>query len=995
MNPTKTSKSATRLQAEFIRGLSKSTEVKDVLGKLVRETRDLLEAGTCTIFLVDPGRRRATQAASAGYQTEHTGKNDVGVVAPSEVEDQPRPGSELGLTGWMLSTGMPLLAGSADEVRGHPHYAGRPQSSAGDIQLRSFIGVPFRGLYGEVIGVIKAERALPAEGEASDPVGPFSPQDQLILETMARVAARCVIYLDMSRGSPHADIATAWSRDVIAEAAAVEGELDSFLHTAANVAAAAMGADSCGIFLRDEAGQTLTQRAGTGSQALRKVIRSYPWPEPSLIRDCNSPLTCFPPSCPEARQRPPSKRVGLTAWIAATGKSFHARNYNELKQHCHHRGEFDHVNFPSDEVCGAFLGIPLRVGGAVIGAIKVENRTKVGEGDERDFPEEAQRRFRVIAEDIALAMRRLQEQIPVRYDIIEKAKDTIFKILRGGLGIEDLTRTVVEETSALFNAGACALFLKHDDELVQPRWAAAGWAQRGPDVRKYKLVDRRSIKPKPSQEERVGLTVWIAAMQEKFKARSHEELTMHPHHKGAFDSVNFLGRDRCESFMGAPLVIREANKTELVGVLKVETKTRGDGDEKTFTYFSELDEIVFDLIVNSAAVAIQNARLRESEARATENAWRQFTAMAAHRIAAASNSGGTALSDLRKMLIVSPGTSAEIAVLTRMDEALRRIDNLVEEFTEFTKPRMHSVAAVDLNRLCRDAVVGLSDIHVHLKLDHAMPIWWGDEEDIQYCLKEMVLNAAKELKPGGSLTIITSTRLEQGWIRIEFIDDGGGVKPEHKERIFEPAFRDRKGGTGLGLAIVRRIVEQHKGSVREQGIYQKGAHFVIDLPVKAPEVGRSKQILLVDDDTESCETMTAGILAGASDRQVLVARNEHEAGRLIDERAFDLIITDINLSESGGTETGGIKVMERERASGRNTPIIVVTGYGKSEITSGDGPNALRISVEDRAAQLGCFAFLPRNRNTRDVLISTMKHLFEIPGSPPVTQQVTDHEGRS
>ncbi len=106
--------------------------------------------------------------------------------------------------------------------------------------------------------------------------------------------------------------------------------------------------------------------------------------------------------------------------------------------------------------------------------------------------------------------------------------------------------------------------------------------------------------------QKVGLTVWIAGMKEKFVAKSNLELTSHPHHLGTYDGDNFEKEEKCETFMGVPLV--SGMERELIGVLKVETKMSG----AEFAYFNEQDELVFELIADSAAIAIQNARLVEA-----------------------------------------------------------------------------------------------------------------------------------------------------------------------------------------------------------------------------------------------------------------------------------------------------------------------------------------------------------------------------------------------
>jgi GAF domain-containing protein len=613
-------KLSTGLQSGLIKTLSAQSEIQEILTQIVKETAEALKASACTVFTIDPGGRTATQQAGTGYQEQFVGKKDVQVLPANQVLENPEPDEKLGLTGWILSTGKPFLARTPEELLQHPHHSGERdaiQVPGEELRLQSFLGVPLRGFRGEVIGMIKAERRVKGGGrENGEKVEPFSVQDQLALETIALVISKCNAYLEMIQEGKEHEAITAWARGVIEEAVATEEGLDRFLEIVADVVASAMRADSCAIYLKDESGNTLTQRAGIGALAPRKLIRSYSLPEQDLIRECESVPACVPCDCPNRSDKSDEKRrVGLTAWIAATGKSFHASNFDELRIHCYHKGKYDEWNFPTEQICGAFLGIPLQVGGTIIGVLKAENISQTGVPDPRDFSREAQQRFEILAQDIALAIMRLQAQIEARYRVINDAQETIREILRGGLDVPELAEKVVSGTAELFNAKACALFLKEGNRLIQPPWAAWGWMERGPQVREYELVEKEAVKDDPAPEEKVGLTVWIAVKQRKFTARSNLELTLHPHQKGKFDEVNFEVGERCESFMGFPLLIKEKEKDkedQLVGVLKVETKMRRvDGGEE-YTYFNEQDEIVFELIANSAAIAIQNARLLES-----------------------------------------------------------------------------------------------------------------------------------------------------------------------------------------------------------------------------------------------------------------------------------------------------------------------------------------------------------------------------------------------
>jgi signal transduction histidine kinase len=658
-------------------------------------------------------------------------------------------------------------------------------------------------------------------------------------------------------------------------------------------------------------------------------------------------------------------KVGLTSWIAATGRPFHARNFTELSAHCHHRGLYDGVNFEPGKECGALLGVPLQIGGTILGVIKVENTSEKGAVSDRDFLGDSWRRFEILAQDVSLAIMRLQSQIPARSRIIRKAEETILEISRGGLEIPELVSKVVKETRALFDAGACALFLKDGDRLVQYPWAADGWAKSGPDVRTYNLVLPDAIKENPAPHEKVGLTVWIAVTQKKFTARSNQELRMHPHHLGTYDQHNFKEGEGCHSFMGLPLLIKEeGGGHELVGVLKVESKKKKVGDVEDQTYFNELDELAFELIANSAAIAIQNARLAGAKAR--ERAWQEFSGMTAHRIGTEAVNIRGALRRLRDALSVVPTIEHVAQNLTRIAESLKRLDGWVYEFGEFAHAPGLKLEWLNLNELCHKvesqfAAEGSEKVQVMLDLEPGLPSIWGDKEMLEYTFKELFQNALKAMPEGGQLTV--TTRLFDGVVRVHFKDTGKGIDAAIRPRIFEAGFRGRPGGTGLGLAIVQRTIQEHRGTIREIGEPGCGAHFVIELSVAELERLASQQelrtILLVEDNPLVREDLEQIIGKDAPNRRVVPVPNEAEAIRLLDERPFDVVVTDVALDEGGGTATGGLDVL---RAAQGKAPVIVVTAYSRRSITADGRPT----TVAEEAKRLGCFALIPRPDPVKD-----------------------------
>jgi two-component system sensor histidine kinase KdpD len=100
-------------------------------------------------------------------------------------------------------------------------------------------------------------------------------------------------------------------------------------------------------------------------------------------------------------------------------------------------------------------------------------------------------------------------------------------------------------------------------------------------------------------------------------------------------------------------------------------------------------------------------------------------------------------------------------------------------------------------------------------------------------LTNILENAARHSPRGGKIRIAVSC--VPAGIRIEISDEGPGIPPSERERVFEPFYSrdagDSRRGSGLGLAIARAVVQAHDGTIGvEDG---DGATIVIELPVSA------------------------------------------------------------------------------------------------------------------------------------------------------------------
>ena len=110
----------------------------------------------------------------------------------------------------------------------------------------------------------------------------------------------------------------------------------------------------------------------------------------------------------------------------------------------------------------------------------------------------------------------------------------------------------------------------------------------------------------------------------------------------------------------------------------------------------------------------------------------------------------------------------------------------------------------------------------------------GDQDALRQLLWILIDNAARHAR----VRISVSVQANEGWARLVVADDGPGVPPEERERIFERFYKAdpsrRDGGAGLGLAIARWIAGQHHGRIVASEGPEGGAAFFVDMPLLSP-----------------------------------------------------------------------------------------------------------------------------------------------------------------
>ena len=220
-------------------------------------------------------------------------------------------------------------------------------------------------------------------------------------------------------------------------------------------------------------------------------------------------------------------------------------------------------------------------------------------------------------------------------------------------------------------------------------------------------------------------------------------------------------------------------------------------------------------------------------------AWKEVARRIAHEIRNPLTPIKLSAERLRKRYL--PGPPGEDAGV--MDECTRMIieqvghlQALVEEFQRFARMPEVQRTPQDLNRLVRDVVAMYSGSHpqVEIQFDpgdemEEVPL---DRDQFQRVLINLVNNALAAVpEKGGCIQIRTAFNKKLRVARLEVADNGPGVPPEDKARLFEPYFSTKKGGTGLVLTIVRSIVNDHRGYIRVLDNEPRGTRFVVELPL--------------------------------------------------------------------------------------------------------------------------------------------------------------------
>lgn len=317
----------------------------------------------------------------------------------------------------------------------------------------------------------------------------------------------------------------------------------------------------------------------------------------------------------------------------------------------------------------------------------------------------------------------------------------------------------------------------------------------------------------------------------------------------------------------------------------------------------------------------------------------------------------TAIGGFARLAEREPGDEARVLTCVReIAKASDRAAALTAQLLDFSRRRAAEEAeTVALGELVRDLRVFLKPLMsagIDLEIDIRDPDAYAvaNPVTLNQALLNLALNARDAMPAGGRLTVTLDTAAPDDaffarhdavargrFAAIRVTDDGCGVPPDIRDRIWEPFFTTKEPGkgTGLGLWMVYGTARQAGGTVEMDSEVGVGSAFTIFLPLadppRAPAVasepvmlpdGETAVILLADDEESvrcyfrlTLESGGCKVVEAVDGRDALEKYDEH--GGL-----FDLVVTDVAMPRMGGGD------LARElEARNPYVRILFLTGY--------------------------------------------------------------------
>jgi GAF domain-containing protein/CheY-like chemotaxis protein len=511
----------------------------------------------------------------------------------------------------------------------------------------------------------------------------------------------------------------------------------------------------------------------------------------------------------------------------------------------------------------AELGLPLKIGYRVIGALDVQS-TQVGAFNPDDVNV-----LQTLADQIAVAVdnarsyelaqmanaesRKRVQELSILYNISQS-------LASAPLESTEIASTIARQFIEIMDVPKCTIYT-YEAQVGRLHVAADMMRSTHGGLPGSEIVSTEDVGLIISLDEHPSVERVLRSLQ-PFTIQANDPFA---------DQVelSYMKLKEIETLVILPL----AFKGEAIGVVMLESWGRA----RNFAS----DQINLAITLgNAAAVSLDNARLYEEQRQATEKLREvdklksQFLANMSHELRTPLNS---IIGFSRVILkgIDGPISDLQQQDLSAINSAGQHLLNLINDVLDISKIEAgkmelaleENVNLFDLLNSAMSYAVGLTKdkpLKLVKEFTPDLPAVRADPTKLRQVVINFLSNASKFTEQG-SITLRAKEQIGPDGtpeVRVSVIDTGAGIAPEDQARLFQPfiqvdgSLTRKVGGTGLGLSISKRLIEMHGGRVELESTVGVGSIFSVILPlpyVKLPEIPQivgQHVILAVDDDRQ-------------------------------------------------------------------------------------------------------------------------------------------------
>lgn len=373
--------------------------------------------------------------------------------------------------------------------------------------------------------------------------------------------------------------------------------------------------------------------------------------------------------------------------------------------------------------------------------------------------------------------------------------------------------------------------------------------------------------------------------------------------------------------------------------------------------------VALEMVANLAAVAIENVRLLQVEAKARETAEAanrakdEFLSVLSHELRTPLNSMLGWLSMLRRGILDEERAAQAIEVIERntrlqnnLIEDLLDVSRIISGKMRIEKEEIDLVAvAGNTFETLRPSAESKNILFEFSSEVETLPLE-GDAARIHQIISNLIQNAIKFTAGEGKITVCLEKNHDSARLIVK--DTGIGIEKGVLPHIFErfrqadASTRRAYSGLGLGLTIVNNLVELHGGKVYAESAGKgEGATFTVELPIskgcllKENNDGENfseknnfglsgARILLVDDDADSI--LPLQMLLEKEKAEVEIVLSAEEALKKLTEQNYHILISDIGMPSTDGYDLIA-KIRQLSTEQNAFLPAIALTAYASSE----------------------------------------------------------------